>query len=188
MKDSKKPIIAVVGLAGSGKTEVTKRFIERGFLRVGFNDVYNSEFEKRGISKGDELGERRVREELRKEFGMDFAAKQGLPKIEEALREGKAVVVESLYSWEEYTFLKEKFLEGFRVLAVWAPPDLRYERLAMRPDRPFTREDAQSRDYAQIANIHQAGPIAMAEWMILNTGTMDELLVKVDEVIGEILG
>lgn len=180
-------IIAVVGLAGAGKTEVTARLIERSFVRVGFNDVYNEEFDKVGIKRGDELGERKVREELRREFGMDLAAKRALPKIEMAFAQEKNVVVESLYSWEEYTFMKERFGSQFRVAAVWAPPDIRYERLAIRPARPFTLDQARSRDYAQIANIHQAGPIAMADWTIQNIGAKKDLLRAVDEVIENLL-
>ena len=170
----RKPIvIAVVGLPGSGKSEATSRFVGRDFYHVGFNDVYNEEFDKRAIRRGDEVGERKTREELRQEFGMDFAAKQAFPKVQEALSRGRNVVVESLYSWEEYTFMKKKLGGQFRVLAIWAPPDLRYARLAQRPERPLTSEMAQARDYAQIAGAHQAGPIAMADWTIQNTGTKE---------------
>lgn len=181
--DIQPKIIAVVGLAGAGKTEVTARFIERGFVRVGFNDVYNEEFDKRGIKRGDELGERKVREELRREFGMDFAAQKALPKIEVAFIRKQNVVVESLYSWEEYTFMKERFGSQFRVMAVYAPPDVRYERLAIRSARSFTLNRARSRDYAQITNLHQAGPIAMADWTILNTSIKKDLVEAVDKVI-----
>lgn len=179
-------VIAVVGLPGSGKSEVVSRCIRHDFYRIGFNDVYNEEFDKLGVKRGDEVEERKIREELRREFGMDFAARQALPKIEEAIAQGRQVVVDSLYSWEEFIFMKDKFGGRFRVLAVWAPPDLRYERLAQRPERSLARETAMSRDYSQIANSHQAGPIAMADWTIQNTGSLAKLLREVDELIEKI--
>lgn len=61
-------VIAVVGLAGSGKTEATTRFIERGFFRVGFNDVVYEEVAHLGLER-TEQNERMVRENLRKEIG-----------------------------------------------------------------------------------------------------------------------
>lgn len=182
----KQIIIAIVGLIGSGKTEAVARFMERGFWRVGFNDVVlKEEMPRRGL-EWNERNERIVREDLRAQEGMGVMAKRSLPKVESALSEGKNVVVESLYSWDEYKIMKERFGEQFRVLAIYAPPDIRYQRLAVRQIRPLSRENAISRDYAQIENLDQAGPIVMADWTIENIRTKKELLVEVDEIIGEL--
>lgn len=174
-------IIAVVGLIGSGKTEAVARFVERGFERVGFNDVVlKEEIPRRGLSL-NEKNERMVREELRAQEGMGVMAKRSLLKVEAALKKGKNVVVESLYSWDEYKIMKERFGGQFKVLAIYAPPEIRYQRLSGRSVRPLSHDNAVSRDYAQIENLDQAGPIAMADWTVQNTDSRDEFLKAVDE-------
>lgn len=179
-------IIAVVGLIGSGKSEAVARFVEHGFERVGFNDiVLKEEMPRRGLSL-NEKDERMVREELRAQEGMGVMAKRSLPNVEAALKQGKNVVVESLYSWDEYKIMKERFGGQFKVLAIYAPPEVRYRRLAGRPIRPLSRENAISRDYAQIENLDQAGPIAMADWTVQNIDSRDEFLKAVDECLNKV--
>jgi dephospho-CoA kinase len=179
-------IVAVVGLTGSGKSDATGRFIERGFARVGFNDPLYEELERRGLSKIQEH-ERPVREELRRDFGMGVMAARALPRVEELVKEGKPVVIESMYSWSEYKIVKERFADSFKVLAIYTPPASRYDRLSGRRERPLTNEEAQARDYAEIENIEKAGPIAMADWTIVNTKNRDEFLKEVDAVIDSLI-
>ena len=182
-----KPIIvAVVGLAGSGKTDTTERFLARGFSRVGFNDPLYEELERRGLPRIQEH-ERPVREELRRVFGMGVMATRALGRVEAFALQGKPVVIESMYSWSEYKIVKEKFGDTFKVLAVYAPPRVRYERLGKRRIRPLSFEEARSRDWAEIENIEKAGPIAIADWTILNTKSRDDFLKDVDGVIDVLL-
>jgi len=179
-------VIAVVGLIGSGKTEATERFIERGFFRVGYNDRLYEEVERRGF-KRIERDERLVREDMRQKEGMAVMANRSTPLIREAINRGQNVVIESLYGWSEYKVTKENFADAFRVLAIYAPPTLRYERLAKREVRPLTREEAKARDYAEIENIEKGGPIAMADWTIQNIGTKEEFSRKVDALVENLL-
>lgn len=181
------PLIAVVGLTGSGKTEAVNEFVSRGFSRVGFNDVFYEEFGKRNLEV-NEPNERMVREEMRKEFGNGVMALKALPKVEALIEQGRNVVVESLYSWSEYKVMKERFGNQFKVLAIYAPPSLRYARLSSRAMRPFTPEMASSRDYAEIEMpVEKAGPIAMADWTIQNLGTKEEFLKEVKTFISSFL-
>lgn len=175
-------IVPVVGLIGAGKTTATSRFVAHGFARVGFNDVIYEELDRRGLGRS-EREERAVREDLRKEFGMGVVASRALPIIESLLSQGTDIVIESLYSWSEYKILKERFGESLRVVAVYAPPHLRYERLSRRAVRSYPTELARSRDYAQIERLEQAGPIAMADWTIQNTGTKEDLFTQADTLI-----
>lgn len=179
-------VIAVVGLIGSGKSEATARFVERGFFRVGFNDVIYEECDRLGLEHA-EKNERTVRENLRKEFGMGVAATKKLPLVKKAMGEGNNVVIESLYSWDEYKITKEALGEQFKTLAIYAPPPVRYERLRVRNVRPLTNKEARSRDYAEIEISDKAGPIAMADWTIQNTGTREEFFEAIDSVINEVV-
>lgn len=179
-------VIAVVGLSGAGKTEATRRFVKHGFFRVGLNDIFYEEFDRWGLER-NEHNEQAVRVEMRKRLGLTVLAERALPIIERAIEAGSQVVVESLYTWWDYAWLKERLGGSFRVLAIYAPPALRYARLAVRPDRPYTEELARRRDSMQIESLHQAGPIAMADWTILSTGTKEELLAAVDALIRNVL-
>lgn len=179
-------VIAVVGLAGSGKTDATERFLAHGFSRVGFNDPLYEELERRGLPRIQEH-ERPVREELRRVFGMGVMATRALPRVEALVFQGKHVVIESMYSWSEYTTVKEKFGDSFKVLAVYAPPRVRYERLGKRRIRPLSFEEARARDWAEIGNIEKAGPIAIADWTIQNIGSREEFLKAVDAVIASLV-
>jgi dephospho-CoA kinase len=179
-------VIAVVGLPGAGKTEATTRFVKHQFVRVGFNDIFYEEFDRWGLER-NETNEQFVRVEMRNKLGRTILAERALPVIEEALHGGKHVLIESLYSWWDYSFLKERLGECFKILAIYAPPALRYARLAVRPERPYSAEVAHSRDYAQIDSLQQAGPIVMADWTIQSTGTKEELHAAVDTLIQDIV-
>ena len=111
-----KKVVAIVGMAGSGKTEVARAFEKNGFTRVRFGDITDEEVRKRGLVLNED-NERRIRELLRKEHGMVAYAELNLPRIDAALKNSN-VVVDGLYSWEEYTFLKDRYGEDFSVIAV----------------------------------------------------------------------
>lgn len=168
-------------MTGSGKSEAARLFAENGFARIRFGDVTDSEIGKRGLEM-NEANERYIREQLRRELGMAAYAKLNLPVIESALKKSD-VVIDGLYSWEEYTFLKENYGEYFVVVAVWSSPKTRYTRLTTREIRGLTWDEAASRDKAEIENINKGGPIAMADFTIINESFLDDLETEVTRVI-----
>ena len=99
-------VVSIVGMAGSGKSEVAKIFEEDGFKRIRFGDITDEEVGRMGLELNEE-NERHVRQQLRKEHGMSAYAKLNLPWIDAALKSSD-VVVDGLYSWEEYTLLKSR--------------------------------------------------------------------------------
>ena len=174
-------VIAIVGMTGAGKSEVARLFAENGFTRIRFGDVTDTEIKKRGLALNEE-NERHIRELLRQEQGMAAYARLNLPAIDSALRKSD-VVIDGLYSWEEYIFLKGHYGENFAVVAVYASPKTRYSRLTARAVRGLKREDAASRDKAEIENINKGGPIAMADFTILNESFLDDLETEVTKII-----
>ncbi len=174
-------VVSIVGMTGAGKSEVAKLFEANGFTRIRFGDVTDLEVRKRGLELNEE-NERYVRELLRKEHGMAAYAKLNLPRIDSALRHSD-VVIDGLYSWDEYTLLKEYYGEGFSVVAVWASPKTRYARLAGRMNRGLTPEEAASRDKAEIENIGKGGPIAMADFTIINESSLEALKKETEKII-----
>ncbi len=166
-------IVAIGGLPGSGKTEVTQEFITAGFTNIYLPQILFDILDEKGLPHTQEH-ERPIREQLRVEHGMAAFAKLNLDRIKAAAKKGH-VTLESMYSWEEYLLLKETFGDDFVMVAVWSPPKMRQERLSKRPRRPLTPKETLTRDYSQIEKSHQAGPIAMAEHLITNTADMDSL-------------
>jgi len=187
-------VIALVGMAGAGKTEVAEEFKKIGYGYVRLGQITLDEVKNRGLEPS-EKNERPIREEFRKKHGMGAFATLNFPKIDEGLKIGN-VIVDGLYSWSEYKEFKNKYKDGFKVIAVYASPKTRYNRLENRaakhgddPEmifRSFGCEEAKARDHAEIENIEKGGPIAMSDYTIVNEGTLDELRQKTKEIIKKI--
>jgi dephospho-CoA kinase len=175
-------VVSIVGMAGAGKSVVSRIFEKDGFKRVRFGDITEEEIKKRGLPI-NESNERNVREQLRKEHGMAAYALLNLPRIDALLQEAN-VVVDGLYSWEEYILLKQRYGNNFSVIAVWASPRTRYKRLAGRKVRPLTAEEASSRDKSEIENVKKGGPIAMADFTLLNEASLQELEKEAAKALG----
>lgn len=174
-------VVAIVGMAGAGKSEVARVFGKHGFKKIRFGDITDEELKNRGL-ESDEKNERCIREQLRKKHGMAAYAKLNLPRIDSSLKSSN-VVVDGLYSWEEYILLKEYYGEQFTTVAVWASPATRHGRLAHRAKRPLTLEEAASRDKSEIENINKGGPIAMADFTIVNEASLEELEKETERVL-----
>lgn len=177
-------VVAIVGMAGAGKSEVARVFESHGYLRVRFGDITDEEIKKRGLAL-NEKNERYIRESLRQERGMSAYAQLNLPRIE-AARKQSNVVVDGLYSWEEYTFLKNHYGENFYVVAVWASPKTRYTRLGSRQNRRLSPEEASSRDRTEIENTNKGGPIAMADFTIINEASLADLRKETTRIIARL--
>lgn len=181
-----KTVIALGGLPGCGKSEAIA-YLQKTLdcPKVYFPQVVFDTIEKEGLEPSQD-NERAIRERLREEHGMGVMATLSLPKVAQALEQHDTVLIESMYSWEEYLAVKEAYGDQFYFIAVYAPPRLRYARLAKRPERPLTAEQARERDYAQLTKLNQGGPIAIADYTIANTGTLTELHAQLDAVIADI--
>lgn len=185
-------IICVVGMAGAGKSEASDELVKHQFAYLRFGQITLETIREKGLEV-NESNEKKIRESLRKKYGMGAFAILNIPKIDELLKESN-VVVDGLYSWSEYKILKEKYGNSLYVVAIFAPPRLRYKRLKNRTlkvdeqhrFRPLTEKEAKARDYAEIENIEKGGPIAMADFMVLNVGTIDELKRNIRKILDNI--
>lgn len=159
-------------------------FREKGYAVVRFGDITDDEVKKQGRELNEE-NERQAREQIRKQHGMDAYAKLSLPRIDAALKTSD-VVVDGLYSWEEYTFLKEHYGGDFIVVAVWSSPETRYAHLGGRKIRPLTPQEAASRDHAEIENLNKGGPIALANYTVLNDSSLADLKQRTERIIDKL--
>ena len=175
------PLLIIVGMAGSGKSSVARHLEQKGWRVIRFGALTMQELEKRGLPI-NQANEKAVREELRAKRGMDAYARLLLPTIKESLA-SSPTVIDGLYSWAEYKFLKSHFGEQIKVVAIYATRSMRYARLSQRPDRPLSLAEAEQRDYAEIENVEKGGPIAMADYTIVNDGTKKGLFRAVDKLL-----
>ncbi len=183
----KSHIIAVVGMTGSGKSVVSDYLVSKGYQFLRCGQITLDIIKKKGLKPSEE-NEKIIREGIRKEHGMAAYAIMNKEKIDKMLKKGN-VVIDGLYSWSEYKFLKNVYQDDFKVLAIISDPETRYQRLEKRKEidekmrhRPASREQAMSRDYAEIENIEKGGPIAMADYVVINSGTKEELIEKIKNI------
>lgn len=177
-------------MTGAGKSLVADYLVKKGWGFARFGQITLDIVKERGLEP-TEANEKPIREEVRQTHGMGAFAILNIPKFDKILQE-KNLVADGLYSWSEYKILRDYYKDRLTVVAVFAPPILRYERLEKRSlakedvqlrNRPATKEQAQSRDFAEIENIEKGGPIAMADFTITNTDTPESLYKQVDNIL-----
>jgi dephospho-CoA kinase len=177
--------LALVGMAGSGKTLCAKHLEAKGFYQFRFGGIVTGEVESRGWEINPE-NERIVREEFRANEGMDVMAKRALPLLHKALESRETIVIDGLYSFSEYKTLRREFGDGLIIVAIIAPRSLRYERLAQRKERPLTPEEAETRDWQEIEALEKGGPIAIADYSLSNDSSADALLSALDDLLAKL--
>ena len=178
-------IIAVVGMTGSGKSIACDYYESIGFKKVYFGGVTLDKLKELNLEV-NEVNERKIREELRQKYGMGAYAYLLLPKIEEYLKEGN-VVLDGLYSWSEYKILKDKFKYNSIMLSIVLNKKDRYSRLENREIRSLSNIDAEKRDIAEIENLEKGGPIAYADYYILNNKNIDEYKKDLENMTKKIM-
>ena len=174
-------IVAVVGMCGSGKSVATELFEKHGFSKVYLGQLTFDILAERGIERTAET-ERQIREELRSTGDKGVYAKMYLPKIRELYKKGD-VVIESLYSWSEYKYIKQEFGDAFQVLCIATNAPHRYSRLLNRDYRSQTIKESIARDYSEIENIEKGGPIGIADYYITNNADEKTFKDQVEKYI-----
>lgn len=79
-------VIAIVGMCGSGKSIASDYFEKIGYEKVYFGGVTMDVLKEKNLEINPE-NEKRIREELRKQYGMGAFAKLLLSKIEELTKQ-----------------------------------------------------------------------------------------------------
>lgn len=185
--ENKKLLIAFVGMPGSGKTEAAAYLYKKGIPFIRFGDVTDEGLKAQGLSMTPEH-ERSFRENIRKELGMAAYAIRCEERIKKELDTHDTVALDGLYSWGEYLYLKEKF-PSLCLIHVYAEPEIRYNRLAIRAIRPIPKETSRQRDLAEIEKLDKGGPIAIADYMVENdTDHLEHLYAKIDTLLLRIQG
>lgn len=175
-------IIALVGLAGSGKSSAVEYLTKKGFPKVYFGGVIYKAMEEAGIEPTWD-NQQKFREEIRQREGKDFVIKRVIKNIRDLINAGQnKIVLDGLYTWSEYKILKHEFPGQVVVIAIVTPKHLRYQRMIKRPERPMQPREVDRRDWSEIENLEKGGPIAIADYFIINDSDLTQLHQKIDAV------
>ncbi len=177
-------VIAIVGMAGAGKTRAATFFNEKGFDVFRFGSVIDDGLKEEGLPWTAENNEY-YREKIRKELGMAAVAIKMMPKIKDALSQDRKIVLDGLYSWEEYIYLKKE-MSNLLLLCIYASPKIRYERLSLRKERTFTMDESRERDIKELENLNKGGPIAIADCLIKNETTGEDFQSELEKFLSTI--
>ena len=175
-------IIALVGLAGSGKSSAVEYLTKKGFPKVYFGGVIYKAMDEAGIEPTWD-NQQKFREEIRQREGKDFVIRRVIKNIRDLINAGQnKIVLDGLYTWSEYKILKHEFPGQVVVIAIVTPKHLRYQRMIKRPERPMQPREVDQRDWSEIENLEKGGPIAIADYFIINDSDLTQLHQKIDAV------
>jgi dephospho-CoA kinase len=169
--DSELLILAVVGMPGSGKSEVIKTLVkDYNFFHLYYGDITFEEVKRQGLEL-NEKNEREVREGLRSSGDLAIYSKMMLPKIEQAVLNGeKKIILESMYNVQEYEVIKDKYKDNFKVIGIHSDREVRVKRLNIRKERTLSEEELTSREVSEAKNLWKGTLIAMADYHFINNG------------------
>jgi len=174
-------LIGLTGTNGAGKGEAAAYFRAKGYAYFSLSDVVREELRARGEPESrDSLI--RTGNELRRRFGPDVLARRTMAKV----AAGERAVIDSIRNLAEIGTLRRA--EGFVLLAIDAPVEVRFARVALRGRdesagdlEGFRRKEEEER--AGGAKEQQLKAcLAAADRVIVNDGTIPEFHRKLEEV------
>lgn len=182
------PVIGIVGLPGSGKTEVAKRMMELGASRVRMGDVVWREVERRGLEVSEEKVAN-VANELREKEGPAAIAKRCVPLIKKKGGESEAVIVDGIRGGAEVEVFKEAFGEDFSLIKIEASEETRYARTGSRK----REDDIEGWEAFRAKDERELGwgmgeAMEMADFKIINEGSLEDLRNRATVLFKEVVG
>ena len=178
-------IIGLTGKNGAGKTEICKYLKSKGFNFYSLSDILRDELKKRGeeVTRENLIS---IGNELRKIYGASVLANKLLEKVDE-----EVFVVDSIRNPEEVKEFRKR--KKFFLIGVEAPIELRYKRIQERKRAEDKLSFEEFKKYEEIENTNSPSSqqldncIKLADKVIENGSTLEELHKKVDDALKEII-
>jgi dephospho-CoA kinase len=180
---ARRKVIAIAGMPGAGKGFVSRTASFRGIPVLVCGDVIRKETEKRGLVLTPEnMGA--VMLALRREEGLAVVAERLIPQMQSLA--SPVVVVEGVRSMDEVDALRKE--HEVATVAVHASPRTRFERLTSRArsDDPKNWQEFMERDSRELG-VGIGSVIALAEEMLVNEGSTDELTTASEHIISKMV-
>ncbi len=179
-EQKKKILLAVVGLPGAGKSAAAKYFAERNGAVIEFGKIINDYIDDHKLEH-NETNHKKIRESLRKKYGMAAFAIMNEKKIRNAFKKNKIIVIDGMRSWEEYEYLTKSLKDVTVVLvALYADKELRYKRILARGYR--THLGGPKRDIDELIGINMAPTIGFADYFVDTNGSLEDLKDKLEVI------
>lgn len=178
-------MLLITGMPGSGKTTLAGYTERYGYQVVTMGDIVREIAEKRGLEPSKE-NLAYLAEELRRIGGREAVAKRCMERLREMGIEN--IVIDGIRNLEEVETFRATFKEAL-LIAVHASPKTRFERLRRRrrEDDPTDWEEFYRRDLREL-ELGLGSVIAMADLVLINEGSLEELRESFQRVIEEIGG
>ena len=183
MYDPSMRVIGVVGMPGSGKSEAAAVARELDIPVVTMGDVIRNEAVERGLDPKTEHG--RVAKQLREEGGKAAIAHHSLPLIRDALDGGDVVLVDGIRSDAEVAVFEDEFGGDFTLVEVYAPFEVRRERIESRGRDASEDEGGESleaRDRRELG-FGMGDAIEDADRRIENTDTLEAFREQIRDLL-----
>jgi dephospho-CoA kinase len=182
-------VIGLVGPIASGKGTVIQILKEKGYFSYSTSDVLKEEVKARGLDV-NRANCNLVSNDLRGTFGADILARKTAEVIERDNPD--LVVIDAIRNPAEINYFKQKF--NVKIIGVVADQKRRYEMFVARglyTDEIKTWEQFKELDDREMqqAGDHkqQVGKtLEMADIVIENNGTLDELKNEVESFLASI--
>lgn len=178
-------VLGIVGMPGSGKGEFSAIAAGLQIPVIVMGDVIRSEVEKAGLPPVDSsMGI--VARQLRERDGMAAIAKACIPFVESAGAD--VVLIDGIRGDAEVREFAAHF-PGFRLISIESPLETRFNRLAarLRSDDVDGIAGLSSRDERE-SSFGLRDAMALADFRIENTGTLDEFRTRVRVLLEELAG
>lgn len=176
-------VLGLVGMPGSGKSVAVRVAREREYGALVMGDVVREETRKRGLKPNlRNIG--RVMLELRQKEGAAVISRRCIPEIEK-MKQDK-VIIDGIRSFREVKEFKKNF-PRFTLIAIHSSPQTRFERLyhRRRTDDPKNWQSFRRRDMRELG-VGLGNAMAMADYMIVNEGSLQAFKVKVRKILKRI--
>lgn len=181
-------VIGLTGTIGCGK-EVVSNVLKRKFncYYVYLSSMIRGELEKKK-KNFNRVTLQDMGNEMRKKYGTHILA---MLAIEYLGRDKEMIIIDGIRNFGEAEYLKKRFKGNFKLIAVDAPKEARFERISKRArkDDPKTIEEfnaLDSRDQGEGEPEYGQQTkkcIEKADFVIINDGSVEQLEAKVNEII-----
>lgn len=181
-------LIGITGTDGAGKGTVVEYLVkQKGYLHFSSRGVITRELLRRGLPT-DRIHLREMGNQLRTEHGDDFLVTFALRLVQpEAL---DYMIIESIRTVAEAKTLKDR---GGVLLAVDADQALRYQRISERnlatdavTYEQFVAQEKLEMDDPDPHGMQKARVMAMADYTIMNNGSLADLEKATDEALQQL--